>query len=55
MPASESTSIRVPSELREQVERYGRERRWTFGETARVALEQLVDYKPEPEPERTAP
>ena len=44
VPVAPTVSIRVPSDLRERVEAFGRERRWTFGEVTRVALEQLVGY-----------
>jgi hypothetical protein len=37
-----TVSIRMPADLRAQAEAYGRERRWTLGETTRVALEQLI-------------
>jgi len=41
------TSIRLPDELRERVEQYGREHRWSMGEVTRVALEQLVGSETE--------
>lgn len=44
VPISQATSIRIPEELRERVDEYARERPWTLGETARVALEQLVGW-----------
>jgi hypothetical protein len=31
------------------------ERRWTFGQAARVAVERLVDYESEPEPSQASP
>jgi hypothetical protein len=37
-----TTSVRIPEPLRERVEQYGREHRWSMGEVTRVALEQLV-------------
>jgi len=43
VPAA-TTSIRIPEPLRERVEQYGREHRWSMGEVTRVALEQLVGY-----------
>jgi hypothetical protein len=50
VPAGPATSVRIPEQLRERVEQYGRERRWSFGETTRVALEQLVGYESEDQP-----
>ncbi|MGO8906961.1 MAG: hypothetical protein ACLQMH_15270 [Solirubrobacteraceae bacterium] len=44
VPAATTTSIRIPESLRERVEEYGREHRWSMGEVTRVALEQLVGY-----------
>jgi hypothetical protein len=45
VPAASSViSIRVPAELRAQADQYAHERRWSFGEVTRVALEQLVGY-----------
>ena len=44
MPAGPATSIRIPEPLRKCAEEYSRERRWSLGETTRVALEQLVGY-----------
>ena len=44
VPVSPTVAVRVPTDLRRQAEAYGRERRWTFGEVTRVALEQLVGY-----------
>jgi hypothetical protein len=44
VPTGPATSVRIPTELREQAEAFGRERRWTFGEVVRVGLEQLVGY-----------
>jgi hypothetical protein len=53
VPAGEATSIRFPPPLRERAEAFARERRWSFGEVVRVAVEELVDYQPpQPEPER---
>jgi len=46
VPVSPQTSIRIPPELREAADQYGRERRWSFGEVVRVGLEQLVGYEP---------
>jgi hypothetical protein len=54
VPAGEATSIRFPPPLRERAEEYGRERRWSFGEVVRVAVEELVDYEPQAERERSA-
>jgi hypothetical protein len=55
VPAAPSTTIRIPEPLRERVEEYGREHRWSLGETTRVALERLVGYDREPnETERAA-
>jgi hypothetical protein len=45
VPIAPTVSIRVPSDLREQAEAFGRERRWTFAKTTLVALEQLIDYE----------
>jgi len=42
VPVAPSTSVRIPESLRERVEEYGREHRWSMGEVTRVALEQLV-------------
>jgi hypothetical protein len=39
-----TVSIRVPVDLREQAEAFGRERRWTLGEVVRVGLERLVEH-----------
>lgn len=48
-------SIRMPPDLREQAEAFGRERRWSLAETTRVALEQLVsDQRREPERQERA-
>jgi len=44
VPAGPATSIRIPEPLRKCAEEYSRERRWSLGETTRVALEQLVGY-----------
>ncbi len=52
MPAGPATSVRIPEQLRERVEQYGRERRWSFGETTRVALEQLIGYDGQADHER---
>jgi hypothetical protein len=54
VPAAPTAGIRIPPDLREQAELFGRERRWTFSETAKVALEQLVGYeeREDAEPER---
>lgn len=49
-----TVSIRVPTDLREQAEAYGRERRWTFGEVVRVGLEQLVDQHDQDQRHRQA-
>ena len=49
VPVSPTVAVRVPTDLRQQAEAYGRERRWTFGEVVRVGLEQLVDYQGEVE------
>jgi predicted transcriptional regulator len=56
VPVSPATSIRIPEELREQAEAFGRERRWSFGQTVRVGLEQLVGYHQDDdaEPRRAA-
>ena len=48
MAVSPTVAVRVPVDLRQQAEAYGRERRWTFGEVVRVGLEQLVDYDGQP-------
>jgi hypothetical protein len=44
------TSIRIPDELRAQVDQYAHDRRWSFGEATRVALEQLVGYDQDAQP-----
>jgi hypothetical protein len=44
VPAGPATSVRIPTELREQAEAFARSRRWTFGEVVRVGLERLVGY-----------
>lgn len=44
MRSPQQTSIRLPTELREQADAFGREHRWSFGEVVRVGLEQLVGY-----------
>ena len=44
MPVAPPVGIRVPQDLREQVQSFAHERRWTFLEATRVALEQLVGY-----------
>ncbi|HEY2181323.1 MAG TPA: hypothetical protein VGH09_06605 [Solirubrobacteraceae bacterium] len=49
VPVSPTVAVRVPVELREQAEAYGREHRWTFGEVTRVALEQLVGFEQDDE------
>jgi hypothetical protein len=52
VPAGPATSVRIPELLRERVEQYGRERRWSMGEVTRVALEQLVGYdQPDDQPD----
>jgi hypothetical protein len=57
VPIAPSTSVRIPEPLRERVEQYGREHRWTMGEVTRVALEQLVSPREDthdPEPRAAA-
>ncbi|HMD56245.1 MAG TPA: hypothetical protein VKG82_02110 [Solirubrobacteraceae bacterium] len=54
MPAGPTTSVRIPEPLRELVEQYGRERRWSLGEVTRVALERLVEEDQAEERERAA-
>jgi hypothetical protein len=51
---SPATSIRIPEPLRERVDAFAAERRWSFGEATRVALERLVEYdSQEPEDDTT--
>jgi hypothetical protein len=50
VPAGPATSVRIPEPLREQVEQYGREHRWSMGEVTRVALERLVGDQDDDEP-----
>jgi hypothetical protein len=45
-----ATSIRIPEPLRERVDQYAHDRRWSFGEATRVALEQLVGYDQDDQP-----
>jgi hypothetical protein len=49
VPVTPSVSIRIPEDLREDAEAYGREHRWSLGQTTRVALERLVGYEGQPE------
>jgi hypothetical protein len=50
VPAAPTAGIRIPPDLREQAESFGRERRWTLSETTRVALERLVGFNGHAEP-----
>jgi len=54
VPAGPATSVRIPEQLRERVEQYGRERRWSMGEVTRVALERVVEEDQADEREQAA-
>lgn len=45
VPSPQQTSVRIPGPLRERVDAYAREHRWSMGEVTRVALERLVGFE----------